>query len=88
MRRFCRLQSASVSKFASGEIPMGTAFDHRRSAEECVAMARLSDDNGDKALWLALAQSWVKLAEHVSRIETDVALQDEPPEEEGEVYAS
>lgn len=50
---------------------MGTAFDHRRSAEECVAMARLSDDNGDKALWLALAHSWVMLAEHVSRIETD-----------------
>jgi hypothetical protein len=50
---------------------MGTAFDHRRSAEECVAMARLADDNGDKALWLALAHSWVMLAEHVSRIETD-----------------
>jgi hypothetical protein len=50
---------------------MGTAFDHRRSAEECVAMARLADDNGDKALWLALAHSWVMLAEHVSRIEID-----------------
>jgi hypothetical protein len=35
-------------------------------------MARLAEDTGDKALWLALAQSWVKLAEHVSRIETDV----------------
>jgi hypothetical protein len=34
-------------------------------------MARLSDDNSDKALWLALAHSWVMLAEHVSRIETD-----------------
>jgi len=48
---------------------MGTAFDHRRSAEECVAMARLSDDNGDKALWLTLAQSWVRLAEHVAHAE-------------------
>jgi hypothetical protein len=54
---------------------MGTILDHRRCAEECVAMARLADDNSDKALWLALAQSWVKLAEHVSRIETDLALQ-------------
>jgi hypothetical protein len=60
-----------------GEFPMGTALDHRRSAEECVAMARLADDTSDKALWLALAQSWVKLAEHVSRVETDAALQDE-----------
>jgi hypothetical protein len=57
---------------------MGTAFDHRRSAEECVAMARLADDNGDKALWLALAHSWVMLAEHVSRIETD----DEQPDDD------
>jgi len=40
-------------------------------------MARLADDTGDKALWLALAQSWVKLAEHVSRVETDMALQPE-----------
>jgi hypothetical protein len=40
-------------------------------------MARQADDNGDKALWLALAQSWVKLAEHVSRIETDAAPQPE-----------
>lgn len=62
---------------------MGTAFDHRRSAEECVAMARLADDNSDKALWLALAHSWVMLAEHVSRIETDDdELQDDASEVE------
>jgi hypothetical protein len=63
---------------------MGTAFDHRRSAEECVAMARLADDNGDKALWLALAHSWVMLAEHVSRIEieTDDEQLDEASEDE------
>jgi hypothetical protein len=73
---------APVSKFASGRLSMGTAFDHRRSAEECVAMARLADDNGDKALWLALAHSWVMLAEHVSRIETD---DDELPEDASEV---
>jgi hypothetical protein len=46
---------------------MGTTRDHRRLAEECVAMARLSEDNHDKALWLTLAQSWVRLAEHVAR---------------------
>ena len=39
--------------------------DHRRHAEECVAMARLADAESDKALWLTLAQSWVRLAEHV-----------------------
>lgn len=62
---------------------MGTAFDHRRSAEECVAMARLADDNGDKALWLALAHSWVMLAEHVSRIEIETD-DDEQPDDASE----
>lgn len=46
---------------------MGTTRDHRRYAEECVAMAQRADDEGDKALWLTLAQSWVRLAEHVAR---------------------
>lgn len=44
---------------------MGTTIDHRRCAEECVAMARRAEDDQDKALWLTLAQSWVRLAEHV-----------------------
>jgi hypothetical protein len=51
---------------------MGTMLDHRRCAEECVAMARLSEDDKDKALWLTLAQSWVRLAEHVAH--PDAAL--------------
>jgi len=46
---------------------MGTMLDHRRYAEECVAMARRSEDDQDKMLWLTLAQSWVRLAEHVER---------------------
>jgi hypothetical protein len=33
-------------------------------------MARRSVDDSDKALWLTLAQSWVRLAEHVERAET------------------
>jgi hypothetical protein len=46
---------------------MGTIKDHRKCAEECVAMARAAEDHKDKALWLTLAQSWVRLAEHVER---------------------
>jgi hypothetical protein len=41
--------------------------DHRQLAEECVAMAKAADDQNDKVLWLTLAQSWVRLAEHVAR---------------------
>ena len=48
---------------------MGTT-NHRKCAEECVAMARLADAESDKALWLTLAQSWVRLAEHVARAES------------------
>ncbi len=44
-----------------------TIHDHR--IEQCVAMARASAGNRDKALWLTLAQSWVRLAEEVARAE-------------------
>ncbi len=54
---------------------MGTITDHRKCAEECVAMARASGDDKDKALWLTLAQSWVRLAEHVARDEMDAESQ-------------
>jgi hypothetical protein len=50
---------------------MGTSQDHRRCAEACVAMARASDDDKDKALWLTLAQSWVRLADHVAHLADD-----------------
>jgi hypothetical protein len=53
---------------------MGTILDHRKCAEECVAMARTSEDSKDKALWLTLAQSWDRLAEHVARAETTLTL--------------
>ena len=54
---------------------MGTMLDHRRYAEECVAMARLAEDDEDKMLWLTLAQSWVRLAEHVERSAADPVLE-------------
>ena len=47
---------------------MGTNPDHRRFAEECVAMAHASEDANDKALWITLAQSWVRLAEHAAHV--------------------
>ena len=60
---------------------MGTTFNHRRYAEECVAMAQRAEDDQDKALWLTLAQSWVRLAEHVERntVETVPADDDQSP---------
>lgn len=40
-------------------------------------MARLSDDDTDKALWLTLAQSWVRLAEHAERGSAVISIDDE-----------
>jgi hypothetical protein len=45
------------------------AQDHRKYAEECVMMALSSVEDDDKALWLTLAQSWVRLAEQVADVE-------------------
>jgi len=42
-------------------------------------MAQRSEDQSDKALWLTLAQSWVRLADHVERSskeQSDDALND------------
>jgi hypothetical protein len=64
-----------------GDLMMGIIQDHRsrnhrRHAEECIAMARAADDQSDKVLWLTLAQSWVRLADHVARA-TSVAANDD-----------
>jgi len=56
---------------------MGTTLNHRRYAEECVAMAQRAEDDQDKALWLTLAQSWVRLAEHVERSTAETVLLDD-----------
>jgi len=49
---------------------MRTSHNHRKLAEQCVAMAHASDNNRNKAFWLTLAQSWMRLAEHVARAES------------------
>ena len=60
---------------------MGTNPDHRKFAEECIAMAHASEDANDKALWVTLAQSWVRLAEHVAQAaEASDAVDAEPAE--------
>jgi hypothetical protein len=51
-------------------------------------MARLADAESDKALWLTLAQSWVRLAEHVARMEARAtALETSEVDEPEEIVA-
>lgn len=47
------------------------AEDHRKYAEECVTMALSSVQDDDKALWLTLAHSWVRLADQVACVESN-----------------
>jgi len=60
---------------------MGTVGDHRRYAEECVAKARAAADKQDKVLWLMLAQSWLRLGEHVAQLAGLRGLEDTPKDD-------
>jgi hypothetical protein len=42
---------------------------HQHLIEQCVTMACSSKADRDKALWLSMAQSWVRLADEVARAE-------------------
>jgi hypothetical protein len=42
---------------------------HQHPIERCVTMACASNANRDKALWLSMAQSWMRLADEVARTE-------------------
>ena len=58
---------------------MGTDQDHLKCAEACLAMASAANDDTDKALWIMLGQSWVRLAEHMA----DFAAADDEDEAKG-----
>jgi hypothetical protein len=50
-----------------------TAIDeYRVNAEDCLRMAQAAEDERDKPLWVTLAQSWLRLAEHAARIDADI----------------
>jgi len=40
---------------------------HKHLIEQCVMMACASKGDRDKALWLTIAQSWVRPADEVAR---------------------
>ena len=42
---------------------------HKHLIEQCLMMACASKADRDKALWLTMAQSWVRLADEVERSE-------------------
>jgi hypothetical protein len=62
---------------------MNTTEQYRANAENC--LRRASDDANEhgNALWITLAQSWLRLAEHADRVNSEI--RDGKSEEELEV---
>jgi hypothetical protein len=44
---------------------------YRANAENCLRQAS-TDHEQDKPLWITLAQSWLRLAEHADRVNSDI----------------
>ncbi len=51
---------------------MGSAKEYRVIAQDCLRMAAGAEDERDRPLWVTMAQSWIQLAEHVSRMNIDL----------------
>jgi hypothetical protein len=47
---------------------MSSANEYRDIAQDCLRMAVIAEDERDRPLWVTMAQSWIQLAEHVSRL--------------------
>ena len=51
---------------------MGSASEYRVIAQDCLRMAASTENQRDRPLWVTMAQSWIQLAEHVSRMNIDL----------------
>jgi hypothetical protein len=47
---------------------MSSANNYRTNAEDCLRMAKQASEERDRPLWATMAQSWLRLAEHVDRV--------------------
>jgi hypothetical protein len=53
-----------------------TANEYRSNAEDCLRMAKTAPEDGDRPLWVTMAQSWLRLAEHADRMRRGLAADD------------
>jgi hypothetical protein len=58
---------------------MNSADEYRNNAEDCMRMASLARDEGDRPLWVTMAQSWLRLAEHADHINGVLESDDHAP---------
>lgn len=64
-----------------------SSTEYRTNAEDCLRLAQADQNEQDKPLWVTLAQSWLRLAEHADRLHDQVrsgSLAPEAPDEDVE----
>jgi len=47
---------------------MGSSSQYRESAAECMRAAQAAKSPGNKALYLTMAEEWVRLADHAESV--------------------
>jgi hypothetical protein len=61
---------------------MSTSEEYRSNAEDCLRLAKADHNEKDRPLWVTLAQSWLRLAEHADRLNDEVKSGTLAPESE------
>ena len=61
---------------------MTSIEQYRTNAEDCLRLASTDQNESDKPLWVTLAQSWLQLAEHADRINSEIKSGKLAPEHE------
>jgi len=51
---------------------MTSIEQYRANAENCLRQASTDRNEHDKPLWITLAQSWLRLAEHADRVNSEI----------------
>jgi hypothetical protein len=51
---------------------MSSIDEYRTNAEDCLRFAQADRNERDKPLWVTLALSWLRLAEHADRLNAEV----------------
>jgi hypothetical protein len=66
---------------------MSSSTSYRNYAQNCLRMAQNAPDDADRPLWLTMAQSWLRLAEHADRLNLEL-VSDAPATAEEEKEAA
>jgi hypothetical protein len=61
-----------------------SSIEYRTNAEDCLRLARADRNEHDRPLWVTLAQSWLRLAEHADRLSKEVRSGSLAPERDDE----